>query len=81
MERERIFPAVITEESNGTYYGIAGLQLESILKAELAKKEQLLFYQGYSGDENRRYPGMTTAALNRCCRQCQAGLPTPPLNC
>ena len=37
MKRERIFPAVITEETSGTYYGIAGLQLESILKAELAK--------------------------------------------
>ena len=34
MERERIFPAVITEEASGIYYGIAGLRLESILKAE-----------------------------------------------
>ena len=56
MRKNRIFPAVITKEESGTYYGIAGLQLESILKAELAKKEQLLFYQGHSNDEDRDVP-------------------------
>jgi hypothetical protein len=53
MEKERNFPAVITAETTGTYYGIAGLRLESILKAELAKKELFLFSQGYADDEDR----------------------------
>jgi len=52
MKREKIFPAVITKEKTGIHYAIAGTMLESILKAELAKKEQLFFQQDYSDDKD-----------------------------
>jgi hypothetical protein len=56
MDRKRIFPAVLTERTETEHYGVAGMRLESILKNELAKKEQLLFYQGYAEDEDRGKP-------------------------